>query len=81
MPLIVKDKYLEKNSWVIGDLLTAREMIDVIVRDLESNGRTHVDYVLEKLGRAENILNNINGLCLRSSNKGVKKGEDTSSSN
>lgn len=80
MPLIVKDKYLEKNSWVIGDLLTAREMIDVIVRDLESNGRTHVDYVLEKLGRAENILNNINGLCLRSS-KGVKKDEDTSSSN
>lgn len=79
MPLIVKDKYLEKNSWVIGDLLTAREMIDVIVRDLESNGRTHVDYVLEKLGRAENILNNINGLCLRSS-KGAKKDEDTSSS-
>jgi hypothetical protein len=77
----VKDKYLEKNSWVIGDLLTAREMIDVIVRDLESNGRTHVDYVLEKLERAENILNNINGLCLRNSNKGVKKDEDTSSSN
>ena len=81
MPLIVKDKYLEKNSWVIGDLLTAREMIDVIVRDLESNGRTHVDYVLEKLERAENILNNINGLCLRNSNKGAKKDEDTSSSN
>lgn len=81
MPLVVKDKYLEKNNWVIGDLLTAREMINTILNDLEFNDKTHVDYVLEKLGRAENILNNINGLCLRSSNKGVKKDEDTSSSN
>lgn len=81
MPLVVKDKYLEKNNWVIGDLLTAREMINTILNDLEFNDKTHVDYVLEKLGRAENILNNINGLCLRSSDKGVKKDEDTSSSN
>lgn len=81
MPLVVKDKYLEKNNWVIGDLLTAREMINIILNDLEFNDKTHVDYVLEKLGRAENILNNINGLCLRSSDKGVKKDEDTSSSN
>ena len=81
MPLVVKDKYLEKNNWVIGDLLTAREMINTILNDLEFNDKTHIDYVLEKLGRAENILNNINGLCLRSSDKGVKKDEDTSSSN
>ena len=74
MPLIVKDKYLEKNSWVIGDLLTAREMIDTILRDLDSNDATHVDYVLEKLGRAESILNNINNLC-RNSNLGGDSNE------
>lgn len=69
MPLIVKDKYLENNDWLMGDLKTAREMIDIIIRDLESNDHTHVSYVLEKLGRAERILDNINVLCKRNLDK------------
>ena len=73
MPLIVnKDNYLENNSWAISDLKTAREMIDVIIRDLEDNGQTHINYVFEKLGRAENILNNINNLCER----GIKEARE-----
>lgn len=63
MPLIVKNNFLENNNWLMGDLKTAREMIDIIIRDLDSNGSTHVKYVVEKLGRAECILNNINVLC------------------
>ena len=69
MPLIVKDDYLENNTWVLGDLLTAKEMIDTIIRDLQSNDRTHVNYVIEKLGKAEDILNNINSLCHRNSDE------------
>ena len=49
-------------------------MIDTILRDLDSNDATHVDYVLEKLGRAESILNNINNLC-RNSNLGGDSNE------
>lgn len=65
MPLIVKDKLLEKNNWILSDLITARSMINAILGDLESNDKSHVDYVLEKLGRAEDILSNINDLCRR----------------
>ncbi len=65
MPLIVKDKFLEKNNWILGDLMTAESMIDAILNDLESNDKSHVDYVLEKLERAEDILSNINSLCRR----------------
>lgn len=75
MPLIVKDKFLEKNNWILGDLMTAESMIDAILSDLESNDKSHVDYVLEKLGRAEDILSNINSLCRRASK--VEGGESS----
>lgn len=72
MPLYVKNKFLEGNSWALGDLKAARDKIEAVIGDLESNGSTHIDYVLEKLTVAESILNNINSLC-KENNKG---GED-----
>lgn len=75
MPLYIKEKFLEGNSWALGDLKTARDKIDIIIRDMESNGSTHIDYVLEKLSIAESILNNITTLCKEYSkeNKDVKE--------
>ena len=67
MPLIVRDKYLENNSWLQGDLMSVRERIDIIINDLNSNGSIHVDYVLEKLKVSQRIIGNIIDLCERDS--------------
>lgn len=74
MPLIVKDRFLEKNGWLIGDLSHAIDLISTIKNDLDVNGKTHVEYVLEKLEVAESIIANINSLC-RNNSALVEKGD------
>ena len=58
MPIILKKSgFIENNEWVQSDLMNARELIDIIIRDLERNGETHVNYIDEKLSRAICYLN------------------------